>query len=214
MELSKKVGYIKGLMAGLKIDGSTPEGQVLCAMSDLLEEMADEIEVNSQVLDDISDYLDEVYDEDFSDDDERAAITLDDPAAVAADNFDAEYSGAGADDLGAENVGDIGSEEYDEDPFDEDTDDDSENDTADEDISDLEELEKLGEEIEEQEAREQETEAEDDQPTEPQNQQNFSQPVYDCRCPICGVSFRVTQKELDYGKVYCPNCGNLLEFGR
>ncbi len=73
MELSKKVGYIKGLMAGLNISDSTPEGMVLHAMSDLLEEMADEIETNAELIDDIGMYIDDleelngILDEDFDD---------------------------------------------------------------------------------------------------------------------------------------------------
>lgn len=74
MELSKKVGYIKGLMAGLKIDDSTPEGQVLAAMTELLEEMAEEIEINSDIIDNVTDYIDaleEAFDdcEDYCDED-------------------------------------------------------------------------------------------------------------------------------------------------
>ena len=66
MELSKKVGYIKGLMAGLKIDDSTPEGQVLAAMSDLLEEMAEEVEINSEIIDNVTAYIDDL---EYCDDD-------------------------------------------------------------------------------------------------------------------------------------------------
>lgn len=60
MELSKKVAYLKGLMAGLKISDDTPEGQVLLCMSDILEQMADEIEENSRAVGAITDYIDEL----------------------------------------------------------------------------------------------------------------------------------------------------------
>lgn len=62
MELSKKAAYLKGLMAGLKISGDTPEGQVLLYMGELLEQMADEIEENSHALNAVTDYIDELED--------------------------------------------------------------------------------------------------------------------------------------------------------
>lgn len=51
MELSKKVGYVRGLMAGLNIDENTSEGKVLAAMADVLEEMSDEIEMMEDAMD-------------------------------------------------------------------------------------------------------------------------------------------------------------------
>ena len=80
MELSKKVGYVRGLMAGLSIDESTAEGKVLAAMADVLEEMADEIEMVEDAVEGMSDALVDVenikemlgdmYDGDELDDDD------------------------------------------------------------------------------------------------------------------------------------------------
>ncbi|MGN0601587.1 MAG: CD1247 N-terminal domain-containing protein [Oscillospiraceae bacterium] len=76
MELSNKVAYLKGLMEGLKIDTTKPEGQVLSVMADILDEMAltvediadevDEVvEIVDQIDEDLGDVEEEVY---FSDD--------------------------------------------------------------------------------------------------------------------------------------------------
>jgi hypothetical protein len=44
MSLTEKVAYLNGLMSGLDINDSTPEGKVLLQMADILSEMADVIE--------------------------------------------------------------------------------------------------------------------------------------------------------------------------
>ena len=98
MELSKKVGYIKGLMAGLKIDDSTPEGQVLAAMSDLLEEMAEEVEINSEIIDNVTAYIDDL---EYCDDD----------CDCCGDECDC------CDDEEEDDLSDIKAVEYDEDPM-------------------------------------------------------------------------------------------------
>jgi len=41
MQYLKKFGFLKGLTEGLRIDEQTPEGRVLLAMVDLLEELTD-----------------------------------------------------------------------------------------------------------------------------------------------------------------------------
>lgn len=73
MELSKKLGYIKGLMAGLKVDDSTNEGKVFLAITDLLEEMTEEVEmlgnVMGNVIDEIEKVKEEIIDEEFDDED-------------------------------------------------------------------------------------------------------------------------------------------------
>ncbi len=88
MELSKKVGYVRGLMAGLNIDDSTPEGKVLAAMADVLEEMADEIEMIEDAVDDmaegledvenIKEMLSDIYDGEMFDDDDDDDDDFDD----------------------------------------------------------------------------------------------------------------------------------------
>lgn len=58
VELSKKVAYLKGLMEGLKLDETSPEVQVLKVISDILADIADEVEDNSYAVDAIADYID------------------------------------------------------------------------------------------------------------------------------------------------------------
>lgn len=109
MELSKKVGYVRGLMAGLKVDDSTNEGKVLLAMADLLEEMSDEIEMLDEAMSDVygvmgkleelvgdDDFDDEDFedDEDFDDDEDEEMDVLDEiEAAMDDDNDEVEFGG-------------------------------------------------------------------------------------------------------------------------
>ena len=54
MDYLKKVGYLKGLTAGLGLDKSTPERRVLLAIMDVLDDMADalhELTVSVNTLD-------------------------------------------------------------------------------------------------------------------------------------------------------------------
>ena len=110
MELSKKVGYVRGLMAGLSIDESTAEGKVLAAMADVLEEMADEIEMVEDAVEDMSEALvdvenikemlsdmydgDELDDDDFDDDDDDDEFELvDDEDEITLDFGDLKLNG-------------------------------------------------------------------------------------------------------------------------
>lgn len=56
MELKEKCAYIKGLMDGLELDGSTKEGKVLNAMMELLTELTSTVAA-------LDDEMDQVYDE-------------------------------------------------------------------------------------------------------------------------------------------------------
>lgn len=62
MNLSGKLGYIRGLMAGLNVDESTPEGKVMTAITDLLEDLIEQTEINTEIIGNITDYIDEVED--------------------------------------------------------------------------------------------------------------------------------------------------------
>lgn len=111
MELSKKVGYVRGLMAGLSIDDSTAEGKVLAAMADVLEEMADEIEMIEDAMDSVVDELADVEnikemlsdmydddnvldDDDFDDEDDEEEFELvDDEDEIALDFGDLKING-------------------------------------------------------------------------------------------------------------------------
>ena len=88
MNLREKIGYLKGLMDGVKIDKESDEGKVLCAMMDLLVDVtrrvvdieettiaiSDELDAIEEDLDAIEDYIldeeDDDFDYDYDDDDE------------------------------------------------------------------------------------------------------------------------------------------------
>lgn len=60
MELVKKAAYIKGLVEGLKLDENSDEGKVLKAMSELLEELAGQVEDVTAAFNDAVDTIDEI----------------------------------------------------------------------------------------------------------------------------------------------------------
>lgn len=187
MELSKKVGYIKGLMAGLKIDDSTPEGQVLAAMSDLLEEMAEEVEINSEIIDNVTAYIDDL---EYCDDDCECECDGDD-CDCCGDECDC------CDDEEEDDLSDIKAVEYDEDPM-------PENGCG---CSACAAEEPASQPAQSAPEAEVPAPAPAIQPAEEEEV-----PQYECACPICGVSFGLTQSDLDRGSVNCPGCGEILEF--
>ncbi len=82
MTISEKAAYLKGLMDGLKLDTEKPEGQLISAIVDLLEDVthrltdieettiaiSDELDEIEEDLDAIEDYiLDEDDEDDFDD---------------------------------------------------------------------------------------------------------------------------------------------------
>ncbi len=64
--LTEKVAYLNGLMSGLDINDSTPEGKVLLQMADILSEMADVIEGVQDEIDEITELVDTI-DQDLGD---------------------------------------------------------------------------------------------------------------------------------------------------
>lgn len=60
MGLEKKAAYLKGLIEGLGIDEETKEGKVIRAMSDVLQEMAAEIDSMGRDLEDLNDDMDDL----------------------------------------------------------------------------------------------------------------------------------------------------------
>ena len=85
MEIKNKVAHLKGLMEGMEFDASTKEGKVISAIVDILDDMADEIELIYDDVDALYEYCDELdadlgdveselfeedYDDDYYDDDE------------------------------------------------------------------------------------------------------------------------------------------------
>ena len=64
--LSEKASYLKGLMDGLEIDGSTKEGKVLLALLDVVNEICETVDTIDADVDDIVEFCSTI-DEDLSD---------------------------------------------------------------------------------------------------------------------------------------------------
>ncbi len=67
MTISERAAYVKGLVAGLSIDGNSPEGKAINALVELCDELAAEIKHISlragaleQSLEDVNDYVDAI----------------------------------------------------------------------------------------------------------------------------------------------------------
>ena len=60
MSITEKTAYLKGLLEGLNIDQTKPEGKLLTAIVETLEEMADEISDLGDACKYLDDYIDEV----------------------------------------------------------------------------------------------------------------------------------------------------------
>lgn len=61
--LSKKVGYLKGLMEGMDCDPSTANGKLLSGIVDLLGDLTDRVETMDELLDDLNDYVESIDDD-------------------------------------------------------------------------------------------------------------------------------------------------------
>lgn len=81
MTIVERAAFLKGLVAGLDIDPETKEGKLWCAVTELLSDMAHEVEDLQESNMDIEDALDEISEElsyleeitcdlDFDDDDD------------------------------------------------------------------------------------------------------------------------------------------------
>ena len=60
MKLPEKAAYLKGLMEGLNIDTTKPEGKLLAAIVDMLDETAENVADLYDVVDAVSDELDSI----------------------------------------------------------------------------------------------------------------------------------------------------------
>jgi len=60
MEIKNKVSHLKGLMEGMEFDATTKEGKVISAIVDILDDMADEIELIYDDVDALYEYCDEL----------------------------------------------------------------------------------------------------------------------------------------------------------
>lgn len=60
MKITEKTAYLKGLLDGLSIDRNKPEGKLLAAIIDTLDEMAAEVAGLTSETEHLEDYLDEL----------------------------------------------------------------------------------------------------------------------------------------------------------
>ena len=60
MEIKNKVAHLKGLMEGMEFDTCSKEGKVIEAIVDILDDMADEIELIYDDIDSLYEYADEL----------------------------------------------------------------------------------------------------------------------------------------------------------
>ena len=61
--IKEKVAYVKGLSDGLSLAEASPEGRVLKAMLDVLEEIADSVEENEEALADINECVERLIED-------------------------------------------------------------------------------------------------------------------------------------------------------
>lgn len=114
MTISEKVAHLKGLMEGLSYPTDTPEGKILHAITDILSDLALEVDDLEASAEQLHDYVEEL-DEDLGSVEEFLFVTDDaDNGENTADEFDAH--------------------EFDVDPLDLDDLDDEEEDESDEDV--------------------------------------------------------------------------------
>ena len=61
--LSKKVGFLKGLMEGMDIDKESANGKLMAGIVDLLGSLSDRVETMDELLDDLNDYVESIDDD-------------------------------------------------------------------------------------------------------------------------------------------------------
>ena len=66
MNLTEKTAYLKGLADGLNYNKETAEGKLIAALIDLVDEMAKDISVLDEAVEELNDYIEEI-DEDLGD---------------------------------------------------------------------------------------------------------------------------------------------------
>ena len=61
--LSRRVGYLKGLMEGMDIDKNSANGKLMSGIVDLLSDLTDRVEAIDDLLDDLNDYVESIDDD-------------------------------------------------------------------------------------------------------------------------------------------------------
>ncbi len=99
MTISERAAYVKGLVAGLSLDGDSAEGKAIMALCDLCDELATEIKHISlragaleQALEDVNEYVDAI-DSDLFTVEEKLDLNdlLEDFGGGLDDDYDDEY---------------------------------------------------------------------------------------------------------------------------
>ena len=89
--LKERVAYFKGLMDGVELPEKSKEARLFAAVAEILDDMADSIELNEQGVDELNDVVDELsegleavedivydddpdFDEDFDGDEEAGVV--------------------------------------------------------------------------------------------------------------------------------------------
>jgi DNA-directed RNA polymerase subunit RPC12/RpoP len=218
MKLPEKVAYLKGLMDGMKIDETSDNGKLFSCISEILEDVALQIEDLQDQVDEVVEAVDDIdadladmsevmFGDEF-DDDEEDDIDLD--LDLSDDDFFPPapgYDGIGEEMFDEEDIDDEDTDLGDLEAFADDEDDDDsdsieeliipELDTDDDD-DDIESIDLPGggsEDLSEEEDIELETEE-----------------LYEVICPTCKDKIHLTEAMLKTGSIDCPGCGEHLEF--
>jgi DNA-directed RNA polymerase subunit RPC12/RpoP len=209
MKLPEKVAYLKGLMDGMKIDETSDNGKLFSCISEILEDVAlqiedlqDQVDEVVEAVDDIDGDLSEInefmFGDDFDDDDDSDDLDLfssdDDILALVED-----YDGIG-EEMFDEEDDDEEIDLSDIEPFDDDTDDLPEAfeiDREDDDDS-IDEIDSIS--------------SSDADFIEEDDEQLETEELYEVICPTCKDKIHLTESMLATGSIDCPGCGEHLEF--
>ena len=182
MTISEKAAYLKGLVEGLGAGKDSRDGKLWSCVTDLMADIAHEIQDLQDTSMDYADALDEIGDElSYL---EEITCDLDTPDDFADDECDG-------------NCEDCGLCDYDED-------DDEGDVVAFADYSDTDEEDSEGEELPEEDD-------EDDEDGEVPALE-YDGVLYDVTCPSCGEEITFDEETLNKGSIVCPKCKEVLEF--
>ena len=87
--LSKKVGYLKGLLEGMDMDANTANGKLMAGIVGLLGDLSDRVEAIDELLEDLNDYVESI-DEDLT---ELEGARDDDMDGLFDDDEDDDFDG-------------------------------------------------------------------------------------------------------------------------
>lgn len=98
--ISKKVGYLRGLMEGMEFDINSANGKLIKGIVELLGDLSDRVEIIDELLDDLNDYVESIDDDlsllegsdsedgfHFSDDEDDDDMDFDDDFDEAEDHL-------------------------------------------------------------------------------------------------------------------------------